>query len=60
MMRYIMTIFWAVAISTVVSYVLTSMAGEPFVFTDALILAGVFAVAAIVLAEVILPEKKEQ
>ncbi|MBY7143094.1 DUF2929 family protein [Virgibacillus sp. NKC19-3] len=59
-MRYIMTIFWAVAISTVVSYVLTSMAGSPFVFTDTLILAGIFAVAAIVLAEVVLPKRKEQ
>ncbi|XGA32986.1 YjzD family protein [Virgibacillus sp. CBA3643] len=59
-MRYIMTIFWAVAISAVVSYVLTSMAGAPFVLTDTLILAGIFAVAVIVLADFVLPEKKEQ
>ncbi|WP_235794092.1 DUF2929 family protein [Virgibacillus salidurans] len=55
-----MTIFWALAIGTVASYVLTSMAGEPFVFTEVLILAGIFAVAAIVLAEFILPERKEE
>lgn len=59
-MHYIMTIVWAVAISAVVSYVLTSMAGAPFVFPDVLILAGVFTVAVIVLAEVVLPKKKEQ
>lgn len=58
-MRYIMTAVWAVVISLVVSYVLTSMAGEPIVLTEILLLAALFVIASIVLGEGILKEEKE-
>ncbi|GEN88026.1 DUF2929 family protein [Oceanobacillus sp. FSL W8-0428] len=58
-MRYIMTIFWAVAISLAVSYVLTSMGAEPFVIRDALILAGIFVLAVFALAGFVLKEDTE-
>lgn len=58
-MRYIMTAVWAVVISLVVSYVLTSMAGEPIVLTEILLLAALFVIASIVLSEGILKEEKE-
>lgn len=57
-MRYIMTIFWAVLISTAISYVLTSMGGEPFIFSEALILAAVIIVGVFALGEGILKEEK--
>ncbi len=56
-MRYIMTIVWAVLISAAVSYVLTSMGGEPFVLSEALILSAVFVVAAFILGDGVLKEK---
>ncbi|MBP1969029.1 membrane protein CcdC involved in cytochrome C biogenesis [Virgibacillus natechei] len=59
-MRYIMTIVWAIIISTVLSYVLTSMEGEPFVLSEALILGVIFSIIVIVLGEFVLKEKKEQ
>lgn len=59
-MRYIMTIVWAIIISTVLSYVLTSMEGEPFVLSEALILGVTFSIIVIVLGEFILKEKKAQ
>lgn len=52
-MRYIMTIFWAVLISLAVSYVLTSMSGDPFVVRDALILAGIFSLAVFLLGDAV-------
>ncbi|WP_249870127.1 DUF2929 family protein [Oceanobacillus saliphilus] len=57
-MRYIMTFIWSVLIASAISYVLTSMAGEPFVMGDALVLAVLFTLTAIITGEVILkPEK---
>ncbi|WP_339228791.1 DUF2929 family protein [Oceanobacillus sp. FSL K6-2867] len=56
-MRYIMTIVWAILIGAAVSYVLTSMGGEPFVLSDALILSAVFAVAAFILSDGVLREE---
>lgn len=53
-MRYIMVAIWSLLISSAVSYVLTSMVGESFNFTLALGLAGIFAVAIIVLGDGIL------
>ncbi|GIO24430.1 DUF2929 family protein [Oceanobacillus sp. J11TS1] len=55
-MRYIMTIFWAVAISLAISYVLTSMGAEPFIIRDALILAGIFCVTIFALSGLVLKE----
>ncbi|WP_245844029.1 DUF2929 family protein [Oceanobacillus rekensis] len=54
-----MTIIWAVLISLATSFVLTSMAGEPFVLFEALILAGILSIVAIFLGEVALKTEKE-
>lgn len=53
-MRYIMVAIWSLLISTAVSYVLTSMGGEPFNFVLTLILAGIFTVAIILLGDGVL------
>ncbi len=53
-MRYIMTIIWSVLIAAAVSYVLTSMGGEPFVVGDALVLAAVFAIFAFIMGDGVL------
>lgn len=58
-MRYIMVAIWSMLISTAVSYVLTSMGGEPFSFLLTLILAGIFTVAIIVLGDGILKGNEE-
>ncbi|WP_152657294.1 DUF2929 family protein [Oceanobacillus sp. CFH 90083] len=58
-MRFIATIFWAVAIALAVSYVLTSMGGDPFVVRDALIVAGIFSVFVFALAGFVLKEDTE-
>lgn len=56
-MRYIMTIIWSLLISFAVSYVLTSMAGEPFVVAEAVILAAIFAIITFFMGDVVLKEK---
>jgi hypothetical protein len=56
-MRYIVSIFWAILISFAISYVLTSMGGEPFVLSDSLILAAFFSVAVFILGDGVLTEK---
>lgn len=58
-MQYIMTIIWAILISAAVSYVLLSMAGEPFVFADSLLLAVILVVAVFILGAGVLKDKKE-
>lgn len=58
-MRYIMTIIWSLLISTAVTYVLTSMAGEPFVISEAIILAIVFMVAVFLMGDTVLKEKED-
>ncbi|SHM42503.1 MULTISPECIES: DUF2929 family protein [Gracilibacillus] len=55
-MKYFATIFWAVIILTVVSYVLTSMGGQAFNLPSAISVAAIFAIAAIVLGDGILKE----
>jgi len=55
-MRLIMTIIWSILISGAISYVLTSMAGEPFNITFTLIVASFFVVAIFVLGEGALKE----
>lgn len=58
-MRFVMVAIWSVLVGAVVSYVLTSMANEPFNLTSTFVLSGIFAVIAIFLGEVGLKEKKE-
>ncbi|MFD1850056.1 DUF2929 family protein [Oceanobacillus bengalensis] len=58
-MRYIMTIIWSVLIALAATYVLTSMGGEAFVISDALLLAAVLAIVTFILGEVALKEKSE-
>jgi hypothetical protein len=58
MVRYIMTIIWAVLISGVLSYVLSSMGNAEFVLKDTLILAGILAVAIMVLGDGLLKNNK--
>lgn len=59
-MRYIMVLIWAVLLGSALSYVLTSMSGDPFVFSHALILSGIFLVAIFFLGDVVLKEDREQ
>ncbi|HLR02797.1 MAG TPA: DUF2929 family protein [Virgibacillus sp.] len=59
MLRYIVSIFWAVLISAVISYVLASMADEPFSIAGSLLLAAIFAIGIITLGEGGLKEDKQ-
>jgi len=59
-MRYVMVLIWSVLIGSALSYVLTSMSGDPFEFNHALILAGIFFVAIFFLGDVVLKEESEQ
>ncbi|GAB3059965.1 hypothetical protein GCM10027286_24500 [Virgibacillus ainsalahensis] len=59
-MKYIVAIFWGLAISLALSYVLTSMGGEQFVLADALLLGAIISIAVFVLAEGPLRAKNEQ
>lgn len=58
LMRYIMTLFWSVAIGGIVSYVLSSMAGDPFNLTQTFVLAGIFAIIIFLLGDVVIKEEK--
>lgn len=58
-MRFIMSLFWAVLIGGVLSYVLTSMGKEPFNLNHSLILSGILFVAIVILGEGILGGQKE-
>lgn len=58
-MRYIMVAIWSILIGMVVSYVLTSMANEPFSLATSFILAAVFAICVILLGDVVLKEQNE-
>ncbi|MFS0752185.1 YjzD family protein [Oceanobacillus sp. 1P07AA] len=58
-MRYIMTIFWSFLIAAAVSYVLSSMGGEPFLIQNAVILTAIFSIVVFVLGDGILKEKTE-
>lgn len=53
-----MSIIWAILISTAISYVLTSMAGEPFNFTFTLIVAGMIVAAVVILGDGALEDQK--
>lgn len=58
-MRYIWTVIWAFLLAAAVTYVLSSMGGEPFLIQNALILAGIFSIVVFVLGEGILKERSE-
>ncbi|QGH35637.1 DUF2929 family protein [Gracilibacillus salitolerans] len=57
-MKYFATIFWAVIILTVVSYVLTSMGGQDFNLASAISIAAIFSIVAIVLGDGVLKEEE--
>lgn len=59
-MRVIMVLFWSTLVSSVVSYVLTSMAGDPFNFTLVLSFSVALTVAVLILGEGILDTNDEQ
>lgn len=56
-MRFIMTFVWAILISGTISYVLTSMAGQPFSVLQTLILSGIIGIIVIALGEFALKEE---
>ncbi|SET14962.1 Protein of unknown function [Oceanobacillus limi] len=58
-MRYLMTIVWAILIGSVLSYVLTSMAGDSFAITDTLVLSAIVAIAIFVLGDGVIKAKSE-
>lgn len=58
-MRYIMTIIWSLLISLALAFVLTSMAGDPFILSEALILAVVFVVIIAFLGDGVLKEESK-
>lgn len=58
-MRVIMIAIWSVLISAAISYVLTSMAGEPFNLTAVLFIAGLFFIFILAISELGLKEEKE-
>ncbi|WP_191126319.1 DUF2929 family protein [Cerasibacillus terrae] len=59
-MRYIMTVIWALLIGGVVSYVLTSMAGDPFNLNTSLIISAIIAVVIFVLGDGILKGNSQE
>ncbi|MRH43374.1 DUF2929 family protein [Aquibacillus halophilus] len=58
-MRYFWTIFWAIVISSLISYVLTSMAGEALTLLPIFVLAVIFSAAVIIIGDGILREDTE-
>lgn len=58
-MRYIITIIWSLLLGAALSYVLSSMAGDPFVIAEAGILAAIIAVFVFILGDGLI-EKAEQ
>lgn len=59
-MRYLAIVVWAVLISFVVSYVLSSMGNTEFSLPGTFSLAAIFSIAAILLGDVILKEEKSE
>lgn len=59
-MKYVMTLVWSMLLSLVVSYVLGSMAGDPFILTEAVILGVIFFIAITLLGMILSPNKQEQ
>lgn len=59
-MRYIATILWAVLITFVLSYVLSSMGGGSLDLVATLVMAAILSIAIFILGDGLLREKKEQ
>lgn len=59
-MRFLLPLVWALLISGVISYVLSSMAGNPFNLTNTVILAVIITIAISVLGEGVLKGESEQ
>ncbi|WP_042149031.1 YjzD family protein [Paucisalibacillus sp. EB02] len=59
-MRYLATIFWAVLVTFVLSYVLSSMAGATLDLVATLVMAAIFSIFIFILGDGILREKKGQ
>ena len=58
-MRYVMTIIWAALIGVVLSYVLSSMAAEPFNVSATIAFIIIVSLAVLLLGEGVLKEEKE-
>ncbi|GIO25742.1 DUF2929 family protein [Ornithinibacillus bavariensis] len=59
-MRYIASIFWAILISFVLSYVLSSMAGASLDLVATFIAAAIISIFIFILGDGLLREEKEQ
>ncbi len=59
-MKYVMTLVWSMLLSLVVSYVLGSMAGDPFILSEAVILGVIFFITITLLGLILSPNKQEQ
>ncbi|SFD38445.1 Protein of unknown function [Lentibacillus persicus] len=59
-MRFFWTFFWAILISAVISYVLTSMAGNAFDVTSMFVVAILMSLAVFLLGEGVLKNGEEQ
>ena len=59
-MRYIITIVWAAAISLVLTYVLSSMAGDSFVFAPVIVLTVLFSIAIFFIGDGVLKEEETE
>ncbi len=57
-LRFVFVMIWSFLISSAVSYVLTSMGGEPFNINHTLILTVFFFLIVTILGEVVLKEEK--
>ncbi len=59
-MRFLLPLVWALLISGVISYVLSSMAGNPFNLMNTVILGVIITIAISVLGEGVLKGESEQ
>ena len=59
-MKYVMTLIWSMLLSFIVSYVLSSMAGDPFILTQAIVLGIIFFLAVIGLGTVVASDKQTE
>lgn len=58
-MRCLMPLIWSLVIATLISYVITSMAGEEFQFIYPAIIAPFFYIAVLILGDDILNEHQK-
>lgn len=60
-MKYIVTLFWSMMISFLITYVLNSMANDPFVLSQALGIGAMIFIVILVLSAILGdPKKSEQ